>query len=83
MQQKQILKNTTGADTSNFAKKTDLASLKSDVDKIDIGKLKNVPSNLSKLKNKIDKVDIGKLETTPVDLSELCNVVKMMLLKKM
>ena len=26
------LKNTTGADTSSFAKKTDLANLKSDVD---------------------------------------------------
>ena len=35
------LKNTTGADTSDFAKKTDLATLKSDVDKSDINKLKN------------------------------------------
>ena len=43
-----------------FCKKTDLANLKSNIDKIDIDKLKNVPSNLSKSKNKIDKVDIGK-----------------------
>ena len=30
------LKNATGVDTSPFAKKTDLANLKSDVDKLDI-----------------------------------------------
>ena len=35
------LKNITGVDTSDFAKKTDLANLKSDVDKLDINKLKN------------------------------------------
>ena len=47
MQQKQILKSATGVDTSDFAKNTDLANLKSDVDNLDIDKLKNVPSNLS------------------------------------
>ena len=41
------LKNATGVDTSDFAKKTDLANLKSDVDKLDIDKLKSVSSNLS------------------------------------
>ena len=30
-------------DTSEFAKKTDLASLKSDIDELDIDKLKTVP----------------------------------------
>ena len=35
------LKNAAGVDTSDFAKKTDLANLKSDVDKLDIDKLKN------------------------------------------
>ena len=39
----------TGVDTSYFAKKTDLANLKSDVDKLDIDKFKNVPSNLTTL----------------------------------
>ena len=34
------LENATGVDTSPFSKKTDLASLKSDVDKLDIDKLK-------------------------------------------
>ena len=54
------LKNATGVDTSDFTKKTDLANLKSDVDKFDINKLKNVPSNLRDLKSKVDKLDIGK-----------------------
>ena len=39
------LKNATGVDTSDFSKKTDLASLNSSVDKVDIDKLKNVPTN--------------------------------------
>ena len=34
------LKNATGVDTSDFPKKTDLGSLKYDVDKLDIDKLK-------------------------------------------
>ena len=45
------LKNATGIDTSSFAKKVDLASLKSNVGKLDIDKLKNVPSGLSNLKS--------------------------------
>ena len=39
---KSNLKNATGVDTSDFAKKADLASLKSDIDALDIDKLKNV-----------------------------------------
>ena len=35
------LKNATGVDTSKFAKKFDLASLKSNVDKLDNDKFKN------------------------------------------
>ena len=60
------LKNAAGVDTSDFAKKTVLANLKSYLDKLDIDKLKNIPSGLSNLKNKLDKLDIGKLGTTPV-----------------
>ena len=70
------LENVTGIDRSNFAKKADLPNLKSDVDKLSIDKLKNVPSNLSNLKSKVAKLDIRKLETTAVDLSKLSNVVK-------
>ena len=36
------LRNATGVDTSYFAKKTDLANLKSYVDALDTDKLKNV-----------------------------------------
>ena len=43
------LKNETSVDTSKFAKKVDLANLKSDVDKFDIDKLKNVTTNLRNL----------------------------------
>ena len=44
------LKNTTGADTLIFAKKFHLGSFKFNVDKSDIDKLKNVPTNLRNLK---------------------------------
>ena len=49
---KSYLKNATGVDTSKFAKKVDLVNLKSNVDKLDIDKLKNAPNNLSNLKIK-------------------------------
>ena len=76
------LKKATGVDILSFAKKTDLAHLKSDVDKLDIDKLKNVPINLSNLKSKVDKLGVDKLVPAPVDLSKLSDVVKMMLLKR-
>ena len=70
------LKNATGIDTSSFAKKVNLANLKSNVDKLDIDKLKIVPTNLSNLKSKVDKLDVDKLVPFLVDLSKLSNVVK-------
>ena len=76
-------KNALGDDASDFAKKTDVATLKSDVDKLDIDKLENVQSNWSNLKSKLDKLDVDKLVPAPADLSKLNDVVKMMLLKKM
>ena len=42
------LKNVTHVDTSSFALKTNLASLKTEVDKLDINKLAPVPVDLSK-----------------------------------
>ena len=53
-------KNAASFDTSKFAKKVNLASLKPNVDKLDIDKFENVPSNLSNLKSKVDKLDIDK-----------------------
>ena len=55
---KSDFKNATGVDASNFAKKINLANLKSDVDKLDIDKLKNEPNNLSNSKSKVDKLDV-------------------------
>ena len=54
------LENAIGADASKFVKKFDLVHLKSDVEKWDINKLKNVPTNLCSLKNKVDKLDVDK-----------------------
>ena len=54
---KSDLKNAAGADTSTLAKKVNLGNLKSKVHKLDIDKLKNVPTNLSNLKSKVDKLD--------------------------
>ena len=79
---KSDLKNTTGFDTSDFAKKSDLANLTSDVDKLDIDKLKNVPNDLRNLKSKLHKLDFGKLETVPVNLSKLSNLVKNNVVRK-
>ena len=70
------LKNATGIDTSSFAEKVNLANLKSNVDKLDIDKLKIIPINLRNLKSKTDKIDVDKLVPFPVDLSKLSNVVK-------
>ena len=61
------LKNVTGVDASKFAKKIDLNNLKSDLDKLDIDKLKNVPTNLSNLKTKVDKLDVDKLTCSTVN----------------
>ena len=43
------IKNISHVDTSSFALKTNLASLKTEVDKLDIEKLASVPVDLSKL----------------------------------
>ena len=76
------LKNATVADTSEFAKKVDLATLKYNVYKLDLNKLKNVSTDLSNLKSIVDKFDIDKLAPAPVDLNKLCNVVKNDVVKK-
>ena len=75
-------KNATGVDASKFAKKVDLANLKSKVDKIDIDELKNASLNLSNFKSKVDKLDVDKLVPIPVDLSKPSNVIKNDVLKK-
>ena len=62
------LKNVTHVDTSRFALKTNLANLKTEVDKLDIDKLVPVPVDLIKLSdvvknNVVKKTDYDKLVT--------------------
>ena len=53
------LKNISHVEVSRFALKSNLASLKTEVDKLDIGKLAPVPNDLAKLSNVV-KNDIVK-----------------------
>ena len=76
------LQNATGVNTWKFAKKVDLANLKSNVDKLDIDKLKNAPTNLNDLGSKVEKLDVDKLVPVPDDLSKLSDVVKNDVVKK-
>ena len=59
------LKNVTHVDTSSFALKTNLASLKTEVDKLNIGKLAPISVDFSKLR------DVVKNE---VVLKKLCMI---------
>ena len=69
---------------SNYATKTelrnaagvDLDNLKSNADKLDIYKLKNVLTNLSNLISEVDKLDVNKIALVTVDLIKLSDVVK-------
>ena len=48
---KKDIKDITHIDASGFASKTNLAALKTEVDKIETDKLKTVPDDLAKLTN--------------------------------
>ena len=56
---KEDIKNITHVDTSSFALKTNLSSLKTEADKLDIDKLVAVLTDLSKLSNVV-KNDVAK-----------------------
>ena len=63
-----------GFDASNFAKKVHIASLKSEIDKLDIGKLESTPVDLSKLS---DAVKNEFVKNTVLDeLVKKCNVIQ-------
>ena len=77
------LKNAAGVHTSKFVKKSDLASLKSNVDNLDIDKLKSVPIDLSEVsnvvKNEVIKKDVyyefvKKFNT--IQTNDICNLVE-------
>ena len=58
------LKNATGVDTCKFAAKSNLASLRAEIDEIDVDILKTVPIDLSKLSNVVKNEDVKKLRMT-------------------
>ena len=55
------IKNISHVDTSSFALKTNVANLKTEVDKLDIDKLKPVPTGLSKLSNVVKMMLLKRL----------------------
>ena len=56
------LKNITHVDVSSFASKTNLAALKTEVDKIDADKLKTTSTDLAKLTNAIENDVVKKTD---------------------
>ena len=56
------LNNITHVDVSSFASKTNLAALKTEVDKIDTDKLKTAPTDLAKLTNAIENDVVKKTD---------------------
>ena len=56
------IKNITHVDVSSYASKTNLAALKTKVDKIDIVKLKTVPIDLAKLSNVVKNDAVKKTD---------------------
>ena len=59
---KEDIKNIAHVDTSNFSLKTNLCSLKTEVDKLDIDKLVPIPNDLSKLSNVVKNEVVKKTE---------------------
>ena len=56
------LKNITHVDVTSYASKTNLAALKTEVDKIDIDKLKTTPVDLAKLSNVVQNDVVKKTD---------------------
>ena len=59
---KNDLKNITHVDVSSFASRTNLAALKTEVDKIDVDKLKTVPVDLAKLSDVVNNDVVKKTD---------------------
>ena len=59
---KKDIKDITHTDASGFASKTNLAALKTEVDKIDTDKLKTVPNDLAKLSNVVKNEVVKKTD---------------------
>ena len=76
---KDDVKNITLVDVSSFASKTNLAALKTEVDKIDADKLKTVPVDLAKLTNTVENDLVKKtdynIKVTSIE-SQIAGVTK-------
>ena len=77
---KDDIKNVTHVDTSSFALKTNLANFKNEVDKLDVDKLKPIPTDLGKLSDVVKndvvkKTDYNKL-VAKVDNIDTSGLVK-------
>ena len=59
---KKVIKDITPIDASGFASKTNLATLKTEIDKIDTDKLKTVPIDLTKLTNAVKNEVVEKTD---------------------
>ena len=59
---KEDIKNITHVDTSSFTLKTNLSSLKTEVDKLDIDKLVPFPNDLSKLSHLVKNDAVKKVD---------------------
>ena len=74
------LKNITHVDVSSFASKTNLAALKTEVDKIDADTLKTTPADLAELTNAVEhdvvkKTDYNtKVTSTEAQIAGLTNL---------
>ena len=81
------LKNVSHVDVSSFALKSNLASIKTEVDKIDPDKLKTVPVDIAKLSNVVKNTVVKKTEynklVTKVNNIDTTNFVKKTDMKKM
>ena len=77
---KDDVKNITHVDVSSYATKTNLAALKTEVDKIDVDKLKTVPDDLAKLSNVVkNEVVKKKLILVLILMSRELNLVQILM----
>ena len=76
---KDDVKNITHVDASSYATKTNLAALKTEVDKIDVDKLKTVPDDLTKLSNVLKNEVVKKTDLVLIRMSRDLNLVQVIM----
>ena len=76
---KDDVKNITNVDVSSYATKTNLAALKTEVDKVDTDKLKTVPDDLAKLSNVVKNEVVKKLILVLIVMSRELSLVQILM----